>query len=243
MIMKKTWVVLFCVLALQLGLNAEPFNNDNSERVTIFGQVYQKADSWSIKLNCSVYTFAPVRGMELGGYYLVKGKKVRANAREEGQHIIVKSFTSTISLKCLGAIHNPDNLYLNGITESGSVDLAPETGGVFSGTHWQTETLSDGSLALRCLGAVSNPNHRYLDGLTQSGDVRLAPETGGIYSGTHWQVEALCDGSIALRCLGAIYNPNYLYLDGRTQEGDVVLAPETGGIYSGTHWQIDAIKD
>ncbi len=243
MMMKKTWVVLVCILILQLGLYAKPFNNDHSERVSIFGKVYQKAQSWAIKLNCSVYTFAPVKGMELGGYYLVKGKKVRANSHDEGQHIIVKSFTSTISLKCLGTVHNPYHLYLYGKTVDGAVGLVPETGGIYSGTHWETEALSDGSLALRCLCITTNPDYIYLDGRTRDGSVGLAPETGGIYSGTHWQVEALCDGSLAIRCLGQIDNPHFLYLYGRTRDGSVGLAPETGGIYSGTHWQIDEVID
>ena len=140
-----------------------------------------------------------------------------------------------ITLKCLSHIYNPNHLYLNGLTGSEGVNLAPNTTGGNTGTHWLPIKLADGIYAFKCLGHINN---RYLNGYTGTGDVNLAPGTHGLYTGTHWQANMLPDGNYSFKCLGHIYNPNNLYLDGLTGSGGVSLAPSVSGGFTGTHWRI-----
>ena len=94
----------------------------------------------------------------------------------------------SVILKCLGADNNPKYQYLNGGTVDGSVDLAPSTDGIYTGTRWQVEPLSGGGVAFKCLGSDNNLKYQYLNGGTADGSVDLAPSTDGIYTGTRWNV-------------------------------------------------------
>jgi len=140
-----------------------------------------------------------------------------------------------ITFKCLGHIHNPNHLYLNGLTVSGGVNLAPSTTGGNTGTHCLPIKLADGSYAFKCLGHIHNPNHFYLNGRTVPGDVNynLAPNTHGPYTGTHRKAYMLPDGNYILKCLGHINNPNHVYLNGPTVGGN--LAPSNTGVSTDTY--------
>ena len=79
-------------------------------------------------------------------------------------------------------LNNPEtNIYLNGNTYTGAVDLAASTDA--SGTHWAAQTLPDGTVALKCTGSHLNPNFVYLNVDTYIGKVNLASGTGA--SGSH----------------------------------------------------------
>jgi hypothetical protein len=93
-----------------------------------------------------------------------------------------------VLLKCMGSVHNPKYVYLNGLTADGKVELAPDTKGAFSGTHWEEVVQQDGTIAFRCLGTNKNPKYEFLNGLTRSGGVNLTGDTReGDASGTHWE--------------------------------------------------------
>ena len=144
-------------------------------------------------------------------------------------------------LRCLGQLNGPGkDGFLDGRTLDGTVGLAPETGGVYTGTRWHFHLNSDGSYTLQCLGQLNGPGKDgFLDGRTLDGTVGLAPETGGVYTGTRWSLHHLGDGSYTLQCLGQLNGPGKDgFLDGRTLDGTVGLAPETGGVYTGTRWRI-----
>ncbi len=140
-----------------------------------------------------------------------------------------------ITLKCLGAVDGPR--YLNGRTQSGTVDLAPNPSGGYSGAHWEVIDEGDGRVSLKCLGTLGGPH--YLNGLTQSGGVDLSPDNGGGYSGAHWQVAmVLVPGEIVtLECRDAQEGWDR-FLDGRTGDGSVGLAPGTDPAHSGTRWLV-----
>jgi len=149
---------------------------------------------------------------------------------------------SQITLRCLGSDYNDAYQYLDSYTYTGGTGLAPNSGGPYTGTHWQVHVNSDGSVSLESLGDFKNPNFVWLDGRTGDGSVGLAPYNYEPYSGTHWQVEQLADGSYTFKCLGSDYNADHLYLDGRTGDGSIGLAPYTWGGYSGTHWDVQYYK-
>jgi hypothetical protein len=86
-------------------------------------------------------------------------------------------------LQCLGPVPGPK--WLDGRTGNGTVGLAPETDGGFTGTKWRVFD-GGGAVVLQCLGTV--PGWRYLDGRTANGSVGLAPNTAGSYTGTRWKV-------------------------------------------------------
>ena len=137
-----------------------------------------------------------------------------------------------VSLRCLGAINTPR--YLDGRTGDGSVGLAPELFGHFTGTRWQVWS-GGGQILLKCMGTAPGP--RWLDGRTLNGSVGLAPDNKGQFTGTHWSVISLDQTNpdiVALKCLGNLAGPRWL--DGRTANGTVGLAPSTNPPYSGTRW-------
>jgi hypothetical protein len=89
-----------------------------------------------------------------------------------------------ITLECLG--HIPGNRFLDGRTANGTVGLAPNTGGGFTGTRWRVGDGGGGAATFECLGHI--PGNRFLDGRTANGTVGLAPNTGGGFTGTRWRV-------------------------------------------------------
>jgi hypothetical protein len=74
---------------------------------------------------------------------------------------------------------------LDGRTGDGTVGLAPNTDGGFTGTKWRFQDFGGYIVTLECLGNIDGP--RFLDGRTASGSVGLAPNTGGIFTGTRWK--------------------------------------------------------
>jgi tyrosinase len=62
---------------------------------------------------------------------------------------VLDATNNIVALKCLGSDFNPSYVYLNGETGSGTVDLKPNTGSSYSGTHWRVELLSQGVVAFR----------------------------------------------------------------------------------------------
>jgi hypothetical protein len=136
-----------------------------------------------------------------------------------------------VALKCLGHIEGPR--WLDGRTGNGTVGLAPQLGGAYTGTKWQVFKVGDNIFNLKCLGDREGP--RWLDGRTGNGIVGLAPELGGMYTGTRWQAFEAGNNIIILKCLGDKEGPRWL--DGRTGNGTVGLAPQTSG-YPGTSWEI-----
>src|SRR4051794_27688440 len=75
-----------------------------------------------------------------------------------------------VFLESLGRVEGPR--FLDGRTHNGTVGLAPNTAGGFTGTRWSLLNLDDGTFNLECLGAVEGP--RFLDGRTHNGTVGLA---------------------------------------------------------------------
>ncbi len=138
----------------------------------------------------------------------------------------------TVALRCLGNVEGPR--FLDGRTGNGSVGLAPQTGGHFTGTHWTVIDDGGANLILKCMGDVNGP--RFLDGRTGNDSVGLAPDFEGNFTGAHWQ--AIDDGPnrVVLKCLGNIEGPRFL--DGRTGNGTVGLAPATINQFTGTHWEL-----
>jgi hypothetical protein len=89
---------------------------------------------------------------------------------------------AVVSLKCLGDFHDNRFQFLDGLTELGTVKLSGDTGGVFTGTHWQCSEQPDGSFTLACARAIQGA--RYLDGRTKDGSIGPAGDTLPPFSGT-----------------------------------------------------------
>ena len=97
--------------------------------------------------------------------------------------------TDRVILQCLGDVHNPNHVFLDGRTGDGTVGLAPSTNAPFSGTVWEQQEISPGVFTLKCLGQIHNPDHVFLDGRTGDGTVGLAPSTDAPFSGTRWRIQ------------------------------------------------------
>jgi hypothetical protein len=135
-----------------------------------------------------------------------------------------------IALQCQGNIPGP--LWLDGRTRDGTVGLAPQTGGGFTGTRWRVHDAGQGSYTvyLECLGDVEGP--RYLDG-RDDGTVFLAAQPGAF-----WQVYVnVVNGDGLWFEIRRFSGSSLRWLDGRTGDGTVGLAPETAGGFSGTLWK------
>ncbi len=98
--------------------------------------------------------------------------------------------SGTFTLFCDGDINSASYRFLDGNTFTGIVDLAPTTGGNFTGTVWKLNEVqvNSGIFTLQCLGRYHNPQHMYLDGHTGDGTLGLAPNTDEPYSGTRWLI-------------------------------------------------------
>ncbi|MDJ0630958.1 MAG: hypothetical protein QNJ44_22055 [Rhodobacter sp.] len=92
----------------------------------------------------------------------------------------------TYAFEFVSPIDNPDRKYLDCLTETGGVQLAPAYGAPYTGALWQIELDSPSRYALKCLGHIEG--NRYLDGNTIDGTVGLAPYPGGPYSGAIWAI-------------------------------------------------------
>lgn len=148
-----------------------------------------------------------------------------------------------VSLRCLGTTDGPR--WLDGRTKDGTVGLAPNTDGIYTGTKWQLVGTTDHkgmpAFALKCLGA--NSGNVWLDGITANTKlpgnlptVRLAPETSARYTGTRWFLYQDAPNVVRLQCAGHVDGNRWL--DGRTKDGTVGLVPVTTGIYTGTKWEV-----
>ena len=93
------------------------------------------------------------------------------------------SVGSVVTLECQGDAPNPKGKFLDGRTADGSVALAPEPTGVFTGTRW-TVHQSGATFQFECEGQELGP--RILDGNTIDGTVSLVTDMN--LSGTKWQV-------------------------------------------------------
>jgi predicted Rdx family selenoprotein len=142
----------------------------------------------------------------------------------------VLNIGSVVTLECLGNVPGPR--FLDGHTGNGTVALAPQTGGGFSGTKWKVVDGGNGTVIFQCLGTIAGPH--FLDGRTANNSVALAPQTGGVFTGTHWKVRHSGD-AFTFECQGNI--PGLRFLDGHTGNGSVALAPQTGGGFTGTKWR------
>ena len=81
------------------------------------------------------------------------------------------------------------NHWLDGLTQTNGVQLAPHTHKPFTGTRWRAypdPQQQPEVFLFECLGHI--PGNRWLDGLTQTGQVQLAPTAGGNFTGTRWKV-------------------------------------------------------
>jgi len=80
----------------------------------------------------------------------------------------------SVTLECLNNHQNPSFRFLDGRTalDPPSVGLAPQTTGVFTGTHWRV-VFQGRIVALWCEGKGSG--NRFLDGRVLDGSVGLAP--------------------------------------------------------------------
>jgi hypothetical protein len=140
------------------------------------------------------------------------------------------SVGDTIILLCQGTV--PGSRYLDGRTGNGTVGLAPQTTGSFTGTKWKVHDGGNGSFILECLGTL--PGNRFLDGRTADGSVGLAPSTDGVFTGTRWQFTKIDALSYTIKCLGNVEGPRFL--NGITGNGTINLAPNTDSPFSGTRW-------
>jgi hypothetical protein len=102
-----------------------------------------------------------------------------------GDHITLKWEATSFSVQS-----TPQNYFLDGRTQNGSVGLAPNTDPPYTGTRWQVVQRNPGtwppSWWLMCLGDVPGP--RWLDGRTDNGTVGLAPNRSAPFTGTRWEI-------------------------------------------------------
>jgi hypothetical protein len=146
---------------------------------------------------------------------------------------------SRITLECLGDI--PGAKFLDGRTQDGTVGLAPETGGPFTGTAWRAHRVGGRFWRLETLGAIPGPAV-WLDGRTETASVGLAPHAHPPFTGATWEITELGqaptgEGIYALRALGD--QPGPQFLDCHTADGTVGLAPNPQDpSFSGTRWVI-----
>jgi len=75
--------------------------------------------------------------------------------------------------------------WLNGLTAEGTVDLAPNTKGVYTGTKWKIHILSGELIMLENQGHISGL--KWLNGLTVSGGINLVSEPDA-HTGTRWKI-------------------------------------------------------
>jgi hypothetical protein len=108
--------------------------------------------------------------------------------RFSGTRWQVRKSDDVITLRCMGDIGPPFGgpRFLDGRTADGTVGLAAETTGVFTGTRWDIQEVEPNVVTLKCLGAIEGP--KFLDGRTAEGTVGLAPATTGGFTGTRWQL-------------------------------------------------------
>jgi len=139
-----------------------------------------------------------------------------------------------VILECLS--EREGNRYLAGRTKDGTVGLAPESGGEFTGTKWKVVTLDRGELGFECQGDVEG--NRWLDGRTEDGTVGLAEKTGGEFTGTKWKVHDRGDGKVQLECRGDVEGPRWL--DG--VRGDATVQLTRDRERSGTHWKVKKVE-
>jgi hypothetical protein len=142
-----------------------------------------------------------------------------------------------VTLECLGDNAEDDgNRYLDGRTREGTVGLATNTGGGFTGTKWKVVRLDKGAFGFECQGNVEG--NRWLDGRTGDGTVGLAPKTGGRFTGTKWKLHDRGEGKIQFECLGDVEGPRWL--DGVT--GDATVQLTDGNKLSGTFWKVMKVE-
>jgi hypothetical protein len=139
----------------------------------------------------------------------------------------------------------PQNRFLDGRTQDGTVGLAPHTNPPFTGTRWEVKELLGSwprysRWAFKCLGDI--PGNRWLDGRTADSTVGLAPHGRPPFTGTRWEVHiwgAEPEGAapeptiVHLKCLGHL--PGVPWLRGfpfRPPNGTVGL----DGEYS--YWRV-----
>ncbi len=77
--------------------------------------------------------------------------------------------------------------WLYGLTKGGSINLAPNTEGVYKGTKWRINIIGDRLVALENQGE-QNDGLRWLNGKTYEASVSLAPNTDSGYTGTKWTI-------------------------------------------------------
>jgi hypothetical protein len=140
----------------------------------------------------------------------------------------------------------PQNRFLDGRTQNGTVGLAPHTNPPFTGTRWEAVQRNPGtwppSWWLRCLGHLPGPG-QWLDGRTQNGSVGLAehrgapgaPRTGTRWEITRWTASNSPEDVIQLKCLGNLPSPEpgHVWLTGypfQGAEGSVGLSG-TGSVW------------
>lgn len=148
------------------------------------------------------------------------------------------------SLKCLGHIPNEKAQFLNGMTISAQVNLAPMVGGNFSGTIWEI-TYDEAASAYRfkCCGHLEGS--RFLNGLTAEARprVNLVPSAGDEFSGINWRAVTVSDEStfvFRFECLSKKEGPRWL--DGRTIDATVALVDVNFTGNSGTKWQVEPVE-
>ena len=177
----------------------------------------------------------PVIDLPTNTIYVVAKSKTEADAVQAAE----LRDGDAVSLQTLGTIPGPT--WLNAITGSNTIALAPSFGGDLSGTWWQMarpgagDTIFFKTLAFGVSQPPPPPNV-WLDGRTADGTVGLAPSTAPPFTGTAWQVQAMTGGGFSLQTLGNIPGPRFL--DGRTADATVGLAPSTAPPFSGTRWRI-----
>ena len=148
-----------------------------------------------------------------------------------------------VAFRCMGNVHNPKFVFLNGMTGDGKVNLAPDTNPPYTGTHWKEMRLPDGTMTYLCMGTDKNTQHRYLNGLTQTGGVDLAADNDEANaSGTHWEVHPVVE-EVTLWCKGKDVNPEHRFLNGNTNNGVVDLSPDADPKrFSGAVWQVEHLQ-
>jgi len=129
-----------------------------------------------------------------------------------GDHITLKWEATGFSVQS-----TPQNYFLDGRTQNGSVGLAPNTDPPYTGTRWQVVQRNPGtwppSWWLMCLGDVPGP--RWLDGRTDNGTVGLAPTRSAPFTGTRWEIARWTGPDyppnlVFFKCLGDVPGPRWL---------------------------------
>lgn len=127
-----------------------------------------------------------------------------------------------VTLENVDGSNGNTDVWLNGLTTTGAVDMAPATTESYTGTRWQVKAFGNGVFSFANLGNLVNPDAVWLNGQTGTGDIGLVSDIEN-HSGTKWTLTQLANGNYALQNMGTESNPAHVWLNRDTSNGTVGL--------------------